>query len=280
MAYYNTPSRTMLLDAINFQNGLQNNPLTWDQIAAGFPEQITTPSERRNTRLMIYGLRQGGYRGSVTLTYDRIDLDELFRNVTPLVLTKTPPKKLSDLLPLLNEQYGLSLVEDDIIDQDVASLGDDFVLTVQMKQGCVAWFGSIDVRASKFLPKLQNIVVDNKLDVIVAPFVLNAKPNAEYFAYGYDFTDMKDTFATWSVNRVLTQDDIDQLNEIAPLGFINQNAAGIGDGKIALKGAKYAGIANVTPTSLYDPAFTKAVRITMAADSGHKGTLILHYSPV
>lgn len=280
MSKFPKPSREMLIDAINFKNGLQNNPLTWDQIAAGFPEAITTPTATRNTRLLIYGLKQGGYKGSVTVTYDRIDLEELFRNVTPVVLTKTPPKKLSDLLPFINTTYGISLVEDDIVDADVSALGEDFITTVEMKQGCVAWFGSFDVRASKFLPKLQNIVVDNKLDVIVAPFVLDAKPNAEYFAYGYDFTDMKDTFATWSVNRVLTQDDIDQLNEIAPLGFINQNAAGIGDGKIALKGAKYAGIANVTPTSLYDPAFTKAVRITMAADSGHKGTLILHYSPV
>lgn len=280
MSKFPKPSREMLIDAINVKNGLQNNPLTWDQIAAGFPEHVTTPTATRNTRLLIFGLKQGGYKGSVTVTYDRIDLEELFRNVTPLVLAKTPPKKLSDLLPVINTTYGLSLIADDIVDLDVSALGEDFIATVEMKQGCVAWFGSFDVRASKFLPKLQNIIIDNKLDVIVPPFTLDAKPNAEYFAYGYDFTDMKDVFATWSVNRVLTQDDIDQLNEIVPLGFINQNAAGIGSGKIALKGAKYAGIVNVTPTSLYDPAFTKAVRITMAADSGHKGTLILHYSPV
>lgn len=280
MPKYLKPSREMLIDAINVKNGLVNTPLTWDQIAAGFPEKVMTPTGMRNTRLLIYGLKQGGYRGSVTVTYDRIDLEELFRNVTPLVLMKSTPSKLSDLLPVLNTTYGLSLVADDIIDQNVSGLGEDFILKLEMRAGCVAWFGSFDLRASKFIPKLVNIIVDNALDVIVPPFVLDDKPNAEYVAYGYDFTEMKDVFSTWSVNRVLTQDDIDNLNEVVPLNFVNKNAADASAAEIPLKGARYIGISNVTASSLYDVRYAKCVRITMPADARHKGELLLHYSPL
>lgn len=280
MSKYLKPSREMLIDAINLKNGLIDDPLTWDQIAAGFPEKVLTPTGERNTRLLIYGLKQGGYKGSVTVTYDRIDLEALFRNVTPLALYKSKPSKLSDLLPVINNAYGLSLIADDIIDQDVSALGDDFIATVEMKQGCVAWFGSFEMRVSDFIPKLVNIIVDNKLDVIVPPFQLDNKPNAEYIAYGYDYTEMKTTFASWGGNRVLTQDDIDLLNEVVPLKFVNKNAADAEPGTIPLKGAKFIGIANVTATSLYDPAFSKCVRIQMAADLAHKGELLLHYSPL
>lgn len=280
MSKYLKPSRDMLIDAINLKNGLIDDPLTWDQIAAGFPEKVMTPTGERNTRLLIYGLKQGGYRGSVTVTYDRIDLEELFRNVTPLVLIKNKPNKLSDLLPFINTTYGLSLVADDIIDADVSGKGEDFITTVEMRQGCVAWFGSFEMRAAKFIPQLVNIIVDKTLDIIVAPFVLDTKPNAEYIAYGYDFTEMKDVFATWGTNRVLTQDDIDRLNEVVPLNFVNQDAATAAPGTIPLKGATYIGVANVTETSLYDPAFAKCVRVRMAATLAHKGELLLHYSPL
>ncbi len=278
MAKYTKTSKEMLLDAINIENNLQNNPLTWNQIAAGFPEKVTTAGADKNTRLIIYGLKQGGYKGTVTLKYDRISLPEIFRNVTPVVVTE-PVALLSQLLPKLNKTYGLSLDKDDIIEQSVADLGEDFLITVQLRGGCVAWEGDFELRFTKFRPKLKDVIADNVLDVIVAPFPMGTKPRAEYVAYGYDYSTMSETFKTWAVNRTLTQDDIDELNEtVQGLKLVNATGANAAAGEIALAGAKVTSINTVTENSLFNVMYEKAIVITLAATSNYEGQLIIHYS--
>ncbi|EBZ2963283.1 hypothetical protein D9P50_15135 [Salmonella enterica subsp. enterica serovar Enteritidis] len=278
MAKYTKTSKEMLLDAINIENNLQNNPLTWNQIAAGFPEKVTSAGADKNTRLIIYGLKQGGYKGTVTLKYDRISLPEIFRNVTPVVVTE-PVALLSQLLPKLNKTYGLSLDKDDIIEQSVADLGEDFLITVQLRSGCVAWEGDFELRFTKFRPKLKDVIADNVLDVIVAPFPMGAKPRAEYVAYGYDYSTMGETFKTWAVNRTLTQDDIDELNEtVQGLKLVNKTGANAAAGEIALSGAKVTSINTVTANSLFNVMYEKAIVITLAATSNYEGQLIIHYS--
>lgn len=278
MAKYTKTSKEMLLDAINIENNLQNNPLTWNQIAAGFPEKVTSAGADKNTRLIIYGLKQGGYKGTVTLKYDRISLPEIFRNVTPVVVTE-PVALLSQLLPKLNKTYGLSLDKDDIIEQSVADLGEDFLITVQLRSGCVAWEGDFELRFTKFRPKLKDVIADNVLDVIVAPFPMGAKPRAEYVAYGYDYSTMGETFKTWAVNRTLTQDDIDELNEtVQGLKLVNKTGANAAAGEIALSGAKVTSINTVTANSLFNIMYEKAIVITLAATSNYEGQLIIHYS--
>lgn len=278
MAKYTKTSKEMLLDAINIENNLQNNPLTWNQIAAGFPEKVTSAGADKNTRLIIYGLKQGGYKGTVTLKYDRISLPEIFRNVTPVVVTE-PVALLSQLLPKLNKTYGLSLDKDDIIEQSVADLGEDFLITVQLRGGCVAWEGDFELRFTKFRPKLKDIIADNVLDVIVTPFPMGTKPRAEYVAYGYDYSTMGETFKTWAVNRTLTQDDIDELNEtVQGLKLVNKTGANAAAGEIALSGAKVTSINTVTENSLFNVMYEKAIVITLAATSNYEGRLIIHYS--
>lgn len=278
MAKYTKTSKEMLLDAINIENNLQNNPLTWNQIAAGFPEKVTSAGADKNTRLIIYGLKQGGYKGTVTLKYDRISLPEIFRNVTPVVVTE-PVALLSQLLPKLNKTYGLSLDKDDIIEQSVADLGEDFLITVQLRSGCVAWEGDFELRFTKFRPKLKDVIADNVLDVIVAPFPMGAKPRAEYVAYGYDYSTMGETFKTWAVNRTLTQDDIDELNEtVQGLKLVNATGANAAAGEVALAGAKVTSINTVTENSLFNVMYEKAIVITLAATSNYEGQLIIHYS--
>lgn len=278
MAKYTKTSKEMLLDAINIENNLQNNPLTWNQIAAGFPEKVTSAGADKNTRLIIYGLKQGGYKGTVTLKYDRISLPEIFRNVTPVVVTE-PVALLSQLLPKLNKTYGLSLDKDDIIEQSVADLGEDFLITVQLRAGCVAWEGDFELRFTKFRPKLKDVIADNVLDVIVAPFPKGTKPRAEYVAYGYDYSTMSETFKTWAVNRTLTQDDIDELNEtVQGRKLVNTTGANAAAGEVALAGAKVTSINTVTENSLFNVKYEKAIVITLAATSNYEGQLIIHYS--
>ncbi|ANZ50582.1 putative virion structural protein [Erwinia phage vB_EamM_Stratton] len=267
----------MLLEAINKQN---NTALTWNQIASGYPEVIQSEGAERNTRVLLYGLNGQGYKGSVSIEYDRIDMPTLFRNLVPVIITN-PKDKLSDLLPFLNEKYGLSLIADDIVDQSVKDLGDSWLLDVAIKPGCLAWQGGFTLRFAKFIPNLKDVVTDVDLSVIIAPYTVDVKPHAEYVAYGYDWSELSKSFVTdWAFNRVLTAADVDALNEVVPLKFAFVNGATAQPGQIALSGARFKGVTAVTPNSKYDEDFERVATIDLAADSNYSGSLILHFQPV
>ncbi|ANZ48443.1 virion structural protein [Erwinia phage vB_EamM_Caitlin] len=270
----------MLLDAINRQNNLTAKPLTWNQIASGYPEEVLTPGADRNTRVLLYGLNGQGYRGNVTIEYDRILMSVLFRNVIPVVIAN-PVQNVSQLLPALNAKYGLSLVASDIDDFSVASMGENWIADVSIKPGCLAWKGTFKLRYAKFFPNLADAVTDQALLAIIPPFTVSAKPQGEYVAYGYDWTNMTQQFGTdWAYNRALTADDVDLLNEVVPLKFGYVTGATAQTGQIALQGARFMGTAAVTPGDQYDDSFQRVAIIKLAADSNYAGNLILHYQPI
>lgn len=281
MSIYDKPSREMLLEAINRDNNLTGSKaLTWNQIASGFPEVIQSEGAQRNTRVLLYGLNGQGYKGNVTIEYDRIDMPTLFRGVVPVVITD-PVGKLSELLPFLNEKYGLSLIPDDIVDQSVKDLGESWVLDVQVKNGCLAWQGGFTLRFAKFVPNLKDVVTDVDLSVIVAPYTLGLKPQAEYVTYGYDWTEIKDTLTKdWLYNRTLTAADVDLLNEVVPLNFVYAPPASVKPGQIGLFGAVYKGLVTPTGKDMYDNAYTRVGIIQLDKDSNYTGNLILHFQPV
>lgn len=278
MSIYDKPSRDMLLDAINKQNGLTANPLTWQQIAAGFPEVVQTPGAPRDTRVLLYGLNGKGYKGTVSITYDRINMPVLFRNLVPMVITN-PVNKVSELLPFLNQRYGLSLEPDDIEDFSVADLGESWVAEVKIREGSLAWSGSFPLRYAKFLPNLADLVTTVDLDAIVAPLTVNSKPQAEYVAYGYDWTELTKAFnQDWAFNRSITPQDVDALNEVVPLKFVWTSTPQ--PDEVNLFGARFKGTELVTPQSKYRQDFQRVATIQLDAGSNYAGSLYLHYLPV
>ncbi|ANZ50328.1 putative virion structural protein [Erwinia phage vB_EamM_Phobos] len=270
----------MLLDTINIENNLQATPLTWDVIAAGYPELVTTPGADRNTRVLLYGLYGQGYKGNVTITYNRLEMPVMFRNVVPVVVTN-PVDKLSDLLPFLNKKYGLSLIADDIVDQSVKDLGESWILDVVVKPGSLAWTGTFRLRYAKFFPNLADVITDVDLSAIIAPFTVADKPQAEYVSYGYDWTDLRQQFETdWAFNRAITAADVDMLNEIVPLKFTYALPADAKEGEISLRGARYQGTAAVAAKSQHNPDYRRVAVIKLATTSNYAGNLFFHYLPL
>ncbi|HHS7556209.1 TPA: hypothetical protein ACTPQ1_004499 [Salmonella enterica] len=280
MSIYDKPSKEMLLEAINKQNGLTANPLTWEQVASGYPETVQTPGADRNTRVLLYGLNGKGYKGNVTIEYDRILMPVLFRNVIPVVVTN-PVNKLSELLPFLNQKYGLSLVADDVEDFSVKDMGESWIADVVIKPGCLAWQGTFKMRYAKFFPNLADVITDVALTAIIPPFTLGDKPQAEYVAYGYDWTEMSQQFNTdWAYNRAITAADVDLLNAVVPLKFAYVTGDKVQPGQIALSGARFMGVTGVTPGDQYDSTYNRVAIIKLATTSNYVGNLILHYQPI
>ncbi|EIN7676959.1 hypothetical protein LPQ46_004532, partial [Salmonella enterica] len=122
---------------------------------------------------------------------------------------------------------------------------------------------------------------DVDLSAIIAPFVVASKPQAEYVAYGYDWTELQKQFTTdWAYNRAITAADVELLNEVVPLKFAYVTGATAQPEQIALQGARYMGITSVTPNDSYNPDYQRVAIIKLAADSNYAGNLILHYLPI
>lgn len=276
---YIKPSREMVLNAINIENGLQNDPLTFEQIALGQPQVITTPNSKRNTRLLVYSLMKRGYKGNVTITFNRYSMENLFRGVTVVVIGD-PVAKLSDILPAFNKATGIVLLPDDIVDKDVSKLGLSWVTDLVVRPGCVAYTGKVTVRYAQDLPRLIDIIHDNVLDAIRTRLAVADKPRAEYVGYSFDWSKMRQHLNGLTLGTTATQELADRLNEVIPLKFTTKPATEITDDSISLNGAIIRRREDVVAGGLYNTSYQRVVVLEMSAASNYNGELFLHYDPV
>lgn len=74
-----------------------------------------------NTEITVVPVKNLGYVNKQTFQYNRIDAGLYFLNVLPKLLVETATTT-ADLLPVINEQYGLTLTEDDVWVEQVGAL--------------------------------------------------------------------------------------------------------------------------------------------------------------
>lgn len=274
-------SQQMLLDTINRDNGLTANPLTLDQIGMGLPVSTGADNAFYNTYLTIYGLYGKGYHGSVQLSYQRYRLDWMFRGLTPLVIANPSPTKHSDLLPLLNDLYGLAWEAGDIVDVAIPAGTESDIVTIEFKTTNWAWLGSLDVRFAKTLPYISDLVTDSELDTINPEMHYSDKPRAEYVAYGYDWSGIYDTLSVAAAGsgKVLTQAQFDQITTVTTTRYTMATGDNVGEGEISLANAVWGGTVRADSDSKYDSKDFEFVNtLTLDAASNYTGQLIFHFN--
>lgn len=281
MATIAQASQQMLLDTINRDNGLTDNPLTLDQIGMGFPTSTGADNAFYNTYLTIYGIYGKGYHGSVQLSYQRYRLDWMFRGMTPLVIADPSPTTHADLLPLLNNLYGLSWQASDIVDQAIPDGTESAIITLQMRSTNWAWLGSLPVRFAKTLPYISDLVTNSELDTINPGMAYTDKPRAEYVAYGYDWTDIYTTLTDSLANadKPLTQSQLDQIMTITTLAFTLASDEDVGVGEISLTNAVWGGVVRADSDDMYDSDdFVFVNTLILDSESNYTGKVIFHFN--
>ena len=68
----------------------------------------------RNARITLNGRTGSGIVGKKEFFYDRINLGALFNGITVVFMAAGSAKTYADLLPALNEQYGITLQASDL----------------------------------------------------------------------------------------------------------------------------------------------------------------------
>lgn len=273
-------SQQLLLDAINRDNGLTENPLTLEQMGLGLPIPTGTPNAFYNTYCTVYGLYGRGYHGSVELTYQRYEMEKMFRGITPVLIVDPSPTKISDLLPAFNAQYGLALTATDIVDGAISAPTGDGLVNLTMTSSNWAWLGTVRVRFAKTLPFISDLLPDTRLEAITPVLPYDTKPRAEYVAYGYDWTSGYDTLSVSaaSVGKVLTQAQFDVLSTLSSLKLTMSVGDAVEAGEISVANAVWGGMFLADSSDIYNSTdYTYVNTLTMDSGSNYTGVLILHF---
>lgn len=113
--FYQKPSLDLLYDLINKDNPDLPFPAGPGTLKLHQGPFVVDPATNRgrNTRVVFTAVKDGGYRGLVTLYYNRIDLANLFKDV-PVSITHYTATTIVALLPLFNSVYGMALVSSEV----------------------------------------------------------------------------------------------------------------------------------------------------------------------
>ena len=106
-------TQSELLDLVNRDNPDLPYPLTTSNVFLLTPP-TTSLANGRNSVVKFNGIAGKGYSGKVTLYFDRLNIATLFPNGTITAVGPYGATQLSDILPKLNEKYGLALTVDDV----------------------------------------------------------------------------------------------------------------------------------------------------------------------
>lgn len=107
-----------------------------------------------NTEITVVPVKNLGYVNKQTFQYNRIDAGLYFLNVLPKLLVETATTT-ADLLPVINEQYGLTLTEDDVWVEQVGALpldGSAIEHGIFFRPECLTWVGGFTVRVARKPP--------------------------------------------------------------------------------------------------------------------------------
>jgi len=293
----NKTSDVLVLDFINEKNSGANLDLS--KIILGTPVENTGDDKAdRNTAMDVKARKNSGYIGDQGVTYNRLDGEKLFLNVTAYIDVKTP-KTTTDLLPKLNEQYGLKLTEDDIVpaaipdntnppvtnpeDPDPAPVDHEIVF----KDDCYAFLGKIPVKIGakpQVGERLSLVITQTQLDGLVYPDTpIEDKGQAYIYSYGVDCSAIGQ-FLDVQATGVMANDTAFavELNKVVPELWVAEDASK----DYNLKGANvtYVGLTaddgTGKPVGGANTAYNKVMLLELddTKCSNFTGTMFLHFN--
>lgn len=148
MGYYDKTSLDLLGQRINRDNpDLKATLDSSNIIVLGGPYTSGLGTSGRNTRVVLNGKTGSGVVGKKEFFYDRLNIGALFNGITVVFAAKGDSATVADLLPALNEQYGLGLTAADITN-GATKLGTGYKptpVTLTIAATSLAYTGSLNV---------------------------------------------------------------------------------------------------------------------------------------
>lgn len=273
-----------LLALINRDN---HTNIVEDQITLGLPLVNPDAGIARDTKITLSSVPGKGFRGSVTVWYNRIDLSILFKNVSANVGLELTEGMTSDvLIPLINEKYGTDF---EVADFEAATplVVEGGTVTFTAKSDNVAYKGSFDVAYGLEEIALDSVVLITTLTGFNYPNADITKGQAAIYSFNLDGSSQPDNFWAGVTLGAVTADFVTPFNQAYRVDedWVFDAAAGVDEAPAAdynLAGAEvvYNGDVSAAPAGqLVNTVYNKVVLMTLSATkcANFGGTLAVYY---
>jgi len=292
--------RQLLYDLIEETNPGFQALFPLAQLDFGKPSNITVSvgdPYKRDTSVVVSAKAGSGFMGSKTITYRRIDLGLLFRNMT-LQLTDyynstALPKTL--WVAALNYKYGLLLLESDIPASNIGALPQTTVYGMAIDATtslCYKSTVAIQLQWLKGKRPMTDLIPDAKQVLVGRTFPAgndftdpNRKPVGEWETFGLDASDIKTTIEAMGASQAIPADStlplvnavVNWLAANSGRDYFSNKAATVKGGLCGLTWYKYT-IPNAGVPEANSQRFNRVLVIQGVAGSWFSGKILLHYN--
>lgn len=135
---------TLIYDLINDANEID---IDASILSLSAPTVLSGDASGKNTSVIGTPLSGSGYKNTVRLTYDRLDMTVLLQKLVKQVVVPNLTQT-TDVLSVFNEKYGFLLVAGDIVNESITSTGGTQSITVTMADSCPAFIGTFELTVS------------------------------------------------------------------------------------------------------------------------------------
>lgn len=269
-----------ILASINAKNGtfFKSDDLLFGPGQA-VADLTPVPSTTKNSSVLLRVNDGKPYSGQTRVFYDRLDFAQVMAH-TPLntyaKLRAFRPTTIHELIPALNDYYGLNLTAADIVDGPLTLVNGTGQVVIQANPRSIGWRGEFTVTVAPGDAKLEQWLTDTDLSGIEYPSGQSTKGQAEVYSYRYDASSHWQALRDVEVpadGMLVPQAICDILVEVTGDDW-NFNA-----GDYSLVGAmiKYNG-ANSSDKQT-NPAFMSIMEIELGdACTNFAGKLHIHYN--
>lgn len=185
-----TRAEVAILASINAKNGtfFKSDDLLFGPGQA-VADLTPAPSTTKNSSVLLRVNDGKPYSGQTRVFYDRLDFGQVFAH-TPLntyaKLRAFRPTTIHELVPALNDYYGLNITPLDIIDGPLELVNGVGQVVIKANPRSIGWRGEFTVTIAPGDAKLEQWLTDTDLSGIEYPSGQSQKGQAEAYSYRYD----------------------------------------------------------------------------------------------
>lgn len=224
---YAKPSQQLFWDLVNRSNPQLKIPLSDDNcVIYGYPVAVTPTAATgmRNTRIRLYAKVGKGYKGEITLYYNRLNIASFFAGITPTITNYTA-NTVQTVLAAFNAAYGLNLLYGnrywsdsqpawalgmtipDILPYSTSYLSGsaylDNVKRYTTAQESLCWVGGVNLDITRIRGNPDFGTLITKPEIITmrkVPKIPDGTYNVPLLTWGHDFTDYIPTINNFLYN--------------------------------------------------------------------------------
>lgn len=151
----------------------------------------------------VNGKRNSGWRGFKTVTWDKLDVSNLFTMVEPKIRVVSAVTSL-DLAAAISSQLGIPVTADDLVEHEVELTppgGRAPQCIIEIKDSHLWLTGFFIVTISSMKADIDLAVTDR--DLVTTFDYPTMTPNIALFTYGYDYTEASPYLKTLAQGTVL-----------------------------------------------------------------------------